>query len=145
MKSLNIGIVAYGIDPSMVMVRVPNERGRWMLVDRSVVEVDCPWCGAVAGEPCRGYSPGDNFRRRHGAEPPYPPESIRYGVSVHVRRKQDAQAKHGGGRYAVRLPPHKLRLTTADLAALQADAPEHGDPQPEAPDIDVPVTRKEQK
>ena len=42
MKSLNIGVIAYGVDPSMVFVRVPNERGRWMLVDRSVVEVDCP-------------------------------------------------------------------------------------------------------
>ena len=120
MRSINIGVVAYGVDPSMVFVRIPNERARWLLVDRSVVEVDCRWCGAVAGEPCRRYQPGERSRRRNGIpEETIPPEILRYGVAVHVRRKEDAKAKHGGGKYAVRIPPYKLRIRADELAELQ--------------------------
>ena len=30
MKSHHIGVIAYGVDPSMVFVRIPNERARWL-------------------------------------------------------------------------------------------------------------------
>lgn len=39
-------------DPGKVFVKVPNERGRWMLTERCVVEVACGMCGAGVGEPC---------------------------------------------------------------------------------------------
>jgi len=42
LRAMHIGLVAYGIDgphPSLVFVRVPTERGRWVLTDRCVVEV----------------------------------------------------------------------------------------------------------
>lgn len=120
MKSLNIGVIAYGVDPSMVFVRVPNERGRWMLVDRSVVEVDCPHCKAVAGEPCRRAWP--EWRRIE--TPPPAPEAIRYHVAVHVKRKQ-AWAEQTGHRFpGRRAAPHKLRITAAELAELQQPAPD---------------------
>ena len=123
--------------------RIPNERGRWLLVDRAVVEVDCRWCGAVAGEPCRRYQPGERSRRRNGVpEETIPPESLRYGVAVHVRRKEDAKAKHGGGKYAVRIPPYKLRIRADELAELQSDPREFWHEPEAAPDIDVPVTPK---
>lgn len=141
MKSLNIGVIAYGIDPSMVMVRVPNERGRWLLTDRCVVEVDCPLCGAVAGEPCRRWL--NTWRRANvmdKREPP-PAECLRYGVGVHVVRKEAAQQKFGGGHWASRQPPHKLRLSAHDLAELQRE-PEPL-PEPEKPyEADFEITRK---
>lgn len=50
MSGLTIGLTAYTVNPTMVFVRVPTERGRYVLTDRCVVEVDCPVCGAVTGE-----------------------------------------------------------------------------------------------
>lgn len=136
MRTLNIGLVAYGVDRSMVMVRVPNERGRWLATDRCVVEVDCAHCGAVTGEPCRKWL-GSTYYRRHGIErPTMDPSDIRYGVGVHCVRKYDAKRKHGGSRYTERLPPHKLRITASELAELQK-------PAEEWPDIQVHVTRRE--
>lgn len=134
MQSLNIGLVAYGLNPAVAFVRVPNERGRWMLVDRSVVEVDCPHCKAVAGEPCRQVK--TSWRQM---DKPHDP--IRYGVGVHVARKQ-AWAQATGHRFpAKHAAPHKPRLRPEELAALTAtldDLP----PDPEGVGIDVPVTPK---
>jgi hypothetical protein len=57
-------------DPNRVFVRVPNERGRWMLVHRCVVLVECEVCGAAIGEPCKDkivqpikYSVGHHYVR----------------------------------------------------------------------------------
>lgn len=39
-QTMQIGLIAYGIDgpnPSLVFVRVPTERGRWVLTDRKSV------------------------------------------------------------------------------------------------------------
>jgi hypothetical protein len=44
---------APGDPQGRVFVRVPDERGRWVLTDKSVVEVECPACGAMRYEPCR--------------------------------------------------------------------------------------------
>ena len=142
MKSLNIGVVAYGIDPSLVMVRVPNEKGRFLLTKRCVVEVDCPLCKAVAGEPCRRWlNTWKRGARWDDREPP-PAECIRYGVGVHVAREHAAQEKFGGGHWASRRPPHKVRLTMHDLAALQSE-PEPL-PEPEPPyEADFIITRKD--
>lgn len=64
-----ITLVAYeSRDPSKVFVHVPDERGRWVLTDRCVVEVACSHCEAAVGEPCRhitGYGVGTHHIRRH--------------------------------------------------------------------------------
>lgn len=52
-----ISLVAYETrDPRKVFVKVPNQRGRWMLVDRCVVEVPCMVCGTAIGEPCISHT-----------------------------------------------------------------------------------------
>ena len=114
MKSLNIGVIAYGVDPSMVFVRVPNERGRWMLVDRSVVEVDCPHCKAVAGEPCRRAWP--EWRK---APEETPAGGHKYHTAVHCKRKLAWQEATGHRFPARRAGPHKLRIRADELAELQ--------------------------
>lgn len=50
----SISLVAYEARDGRVFVKVPNERGRYMLVDRCVIEVDCPQCKSARGEPCKG-------------------------------------------------------------------------------------------
>ena len=126
--------MAYGLDTSKAFVRVPNERGRWMLTDRSVAEVDCPHCKAITGEPCRQVQ--TPWRRMD-----QPHDPIRYCASVHVARKQ-AWSKATGHRFPARhAAPHKPRITAAELAEL--DRPlEDLPPDPEPMDIDVPVTRR---
>lgn len=95
-KSFQIGMMAYGATPELVFVRVPNERGRWILTHWSVAEVDCRICKAVAGEPCHNQ----RFDRR-------------YGVGTHaVRRTDAAWMLRKEGR---KVPPHKLRMSPADL------------------------------
>jgi hypothetical protein len=57
--------------PALVFVRVPNERGRYMLTDRCVVEAPCPSCQSIKGEPCKSgtlYTVGVHWNRRMGAE-----------------------------------------------------------------------------
>lgn len=101
-----IGLIAYGITNSHVMVRVPNERGRWLLTHRAVAEVACRCCGATAGEPCHNMRSGS---------------ARRYWTETHVVRRDDAAAAKRKG-----VPPakHKIRVTAADLEAASADAPE---------------------
>ena len=44
-----------------IFVAVPDERGRYLRTDRSVVACGCPQCGALVGEPCKskqGYGGG---------------------------------------------------------------------------------------
>lgn len=136
MKSLNIGLVAYGLDTSKAFVRVPNERGRWMLTDRCVAEVDCPHCKAVAGEPCRQIQ--TSWRRMD-----QPHDPIRYCASVHIARKR-AWSQATGHRFPARhAAPHKPRVPAAELAELERPL-EDLPPDPEPLDIDVPVTRREE-
>lgn len=106
-SSLNIGLVAHNIDPGKVFARVPNERGRWMMVGRCVVEVDCPWCGAVTGEPCRAV-------RRRGV----PHDPIRYHVATHTERRMAWQHENGRRRPERHVQPHKMHITAAEVAEL---------------------------
>lgn len=104
---LAIGLVAYGVTPQHVMVRVPNERGRWVLTDRSVAEVPCSQCGSVKGEPCAN--------RRGGG--------VRYWAGTHWTRRQDAGTARGRGRPNAAFPRHKLRVTAEELAEAQQEPP----------------------
>ena len=50
-----------------VFVAIPNERGRYLRTDRSVVLVSCPHCHSQIGEPCKGshgYNGGTHYARR---------------------------------------------------------------------------------
>lgn len=136
--SLNIGLVAYHAVGNLAFVRVPSERGRYMLTDLCVIAVPCPNCGAVIGEPCRSGS-------WHNGEPSprwlSRPSVNGHGTSVHVARKQAADAKYGRGWKRTVLAHYKLHLGAGDIAAAMEDAPPMADPEPGI-DIDFPVTRK---
>lgn len=91
-----IGLVAYcALPPNLVFVRVPNERGRWLITDRCVVDVACPVCGSKVGEPCHNRK---TVRR--------------YGTGTHADRR--AQATYRWRR--AEMPPHKPRLSTSDIS-----------------------------
>jgi len=140
-NTLSIGLISYAVDTSKVFVRVPNERGRWMLVDRCVVEVDCPHCKAVTGEPCRRKWP-------EWSKNSDPGDASRYHICVHVDRRRAWQELTGYRTPSARIGPHKLRLRADEIAQLQSNAPNDFDPQPPeppTPEIDVVVTRKEPK
>jgi len=47
-----VDLVAYSLVPGKVFVKVPNERGRYMLTHECVVHGPCKHCGAIVGEPC---------------------------------------------------------------------------------------------
>lgn len=118
--TLNIGLVAYGIDRTMVMVRVPNERGRWVMTRRCVVEVDCPACKAVTGEPC--FS---DLRRWMPGQIPNPVPQRRYTAGVHIDRQlayQNQERKRFPEREA---EPHKLHIAAEDMAALEKEPITH--------------------
>lgn len=95
-----IGLVAYcALPPNHVFVRVPNEPGRWVMVHRCVVDVECSHCKAVAGEPCK--------RGKH------------YGVGTHIARR----AAHSSFRWHHKhegMPQHKPRIRQADIEAAEA-------------------------
>jgi len=64
-----ISLVAYESKiPGKVFVGVPNERGRYVLTDRCVIEVECGACCAAVGEPCHNkhgvYWSGTHCDRR---------------------------------------------------------------------------------
>lgn len=67
----SIALVAWEDRPGyFVFVRVPDDRGRYVRTDRSVVLVPCPLCDAVKGEPCKGkqgYGGATHHRRRVAA------------------------------------------------------------------------------
>lgn len=109
-NSLSIGLVAYSATPAMVFVRVPNERGRWMLTDRCVVEVPCDHCKATVGEPCRRLYD-------HG---------MKYHVGTHWMRRRDARIKNGGN-FVAGQPYPKLRLRPEDLAAPYVEPGDNND------------------
>lgn len=93
-----IGLVAYcALPPLSVFVRIPNEPGRWILTHRCVVEVPCPVCHAVEGEPCHDRK-----------------QTRRYGTGTHADRRVTYTTKY---RYHQPRDPHKPRLNPRDLEA----------------------------
>ncbi|MES2488509.1 MAG: hypothetical protein V4607_01870 [Pseudomonadota bacterium] len=105
-QSLHIGLTAYEAMPGLVFVRVPNEKGRWILTDRCVAEVDCPHCKAVVGEPCkRDFSYG-----------------IRYHSGTHCYRRDAARQLRGFG-YSKKSEKPKLRIRVEDMEAAMAIEP----------------------
>lgn len=103
-RVLSIGLIAYGMDghdPSKVFVRVPTERGRWVLTDRCVVEVACRCCESGIGEPCR------QGRKRVG-----------HGAGTHAIRREDWQRAR---RSSAKTPVPKLRITAEDLHPLDPE------------------------
>lgn len=136
--TLNIGLVAYQLDDAMVFVRVPNERGRWVLTERCVVEVDCPHCASVSGEPCQ--SAGAYWRRlMRGTEDGTKLRTGRYTSGIHAARRRDyfllRQVKNSHA------PKPKIRLSAADLEDMRTEPVELA--PVEGADIDVVVTMKE--
>lgn len=109
MKELRIGLVAYGVTPELVMVKVPNERGRWMLTHWCVVMIACRLCGAVVGEPCHNGKGG---------------ALLRYSVGTHAWRRTDAAEKFGWAGHR-RQQPHKLRLNEEDISLPHTDPEVH--------------------
>ena len=101
-RTLSISMNAYECLPGLVFVRVPNERGRWLLTHRCVAEVDCPLCKAIAGEPCR--------RKFGGGQ-------LRYHVDTHAVRRDAAVLIRNHNE-----PKPKLRLGADDLHAATSIA-----------------------
>lgn len=69
MTTPSIKLVAFASrDPNRVFVAVPNERARYVLTERCVVEVACPCCKSAVGEPCHNgnglYWAGTHADRR---------------------------------------------------------------------------------
>jgi len=115
-RSLTIGVFAYSVLPNLVFVRVPNERGRWMLTDRCVVEVPCTHCKAMVGEPCRRFYN----------------ERPRYSIGTHFRRRADGRDKNGGN-YVSSKPYPKLRLRPDEIEAPTIEPGEDNDHDPTDP------------
>lgn len=94
-RTPQISLVAYSLIPNhRVFVRVPNERGRWALVDICVVMVECPVCKSAIGEMCKS--------RHH-----------RYWVDTHGDRRTAYQRqKHILNPDGIR---PKVKVTEADL------------------------------
>ncbi len=61
-------------NPAWIFVQVPDERGRYLRTDKSVVMRACEVCKAIQGEPCKsshgdGYSGTTHYFRRKGWMP----------------------------------------------------------------------------
>lgn len=138
--TLNIGLVAYHAVGNLAFVKVPSERGRYMLTDLCVIAVPCPMCGAMTGEPCRrgSWYNGQPYLTRMGADA----RNGGHGCGVHVARKSAADAKYGRGWKRTVLAQYRLRVAAGDIAAAMADAPPLVALE-EGPDVDFPVTPKE--
>lgn len=100
-----IGLVAYcALPPNFVFVRVPNEKGRWIMTHRCVVEVACTFCKAVTGEPC--FTRNESVAER------------RYHVGTHTWRRSEWMQKR---RMSDRAPTaHKPKIPLGDLEAAEA-------------------------
>lgn len=61
-----ISLIAYADrDPAFIFVAVPNERGRYLRTSHAVIEVPCPQCGALVGEPCHNSKEDSRLRKYH--------------------------------------------------------------------------------
>lgn len=133
MPTLNIGLMAYHAVGNLVFVRVPSERGRYLLTDMCVIAVACPQCGAVIGEPCRAGKHAWGSK-----DTTLPPNA--HGCGVHVARKIEADKRLGRGWK--RKVEHRLHLSAVDVAAAMAPAWDvEGEDAPF--EVDVAVTRRE--
>lgn len=47
-----VELKAYNLIPGKIFVKVPDQRGRWMITNESVALLPCSVCGAIEGEPC---------------------------------------------------------------------------------------------
>ena len=134
--SLNIGLTAHLVVGNLCFVKVPSERGRYILTDLCVTVVPCPVCEALVGEPCRKYYGLRYWDRIMPNEKP-----MAHGVGVHVDRKRAAERKFGR-RYAAQVASHyRVHLAAGDVAAAMHPFPDPESP-PDGVDIDVPVTPK---
>ncbi|KAF1008936.1 MAG: hypothetical protein GAK28_00568 [Luteibacter sp.] len=134
--SLNIGLTAYHAVGNLAFVKVPSERGRYMLTDLCVIAVACAECGAVIGEPCRAYHGLTYWEKRFPDKKP-----SGHTVTVHYKRKHAADEKLGRGWKKTVLAHYRLRLAAGDIEAAMAHLPD-SEPEPAPIDIDVPVTRR---
>lgn len=48
-----------------VFVRIPEQRGRWLLTEPCVISARCPRCLAAIGEPCRNANFTGHTSRVH--------------------------------------------------------------------------------
>jgi hypothetical protein len=103
-QSLKIGTMAYECLPGLVFVQVPNERARWILTDQCVVEVNCPACGSLAGEPCNNDHWGRGVAK------------LKYASSTHCDRRDAFRRKKGWGHK----DKPKLKVSLAALQEAQA-------------------------
>lgn len=97
-----------------IFVAVPDERGRYLRTDRSVVICGCPMCHSIKGEPCRGrdgYGGTTHTARRVAAAsvkgrqddliepvdlhepglPPQPAAQPAFDIEVRVHRRMPLQ------------------------------------------------------
>ena len=134
--TLNIGLTAHLVVGNLCFVKVPSERGRYILTDLCVTVVPCPVCEALVGEPCRKYY---GLRYWDRIMPNEKPRA--HGCGVHTDRKHAAERKFGR-RYAAKIVGHyRVHLAAGDGAAALQPLPAT-DPLPEGEDIDVVVTRR---
>lgn len=114
MPTPSISLVAYHCTPEKVFVRVPNERGRFVLTDRCVVEVECTHCGAAIGEPC--------FRESGGRGCPASWRGTRrYLAGTHWTRRTSYQRRDGQGHATRYADGAKPRVRAEDLAITDGD------------------------
>jgi len=105
-QQLNISLVAYDVTGKLVMVKVPNERARWVLTDRCVIEVPCSHCKAIVGEPCA------TIRHTHTL----------YTSGVHYVRRKDGKTAYGRGhRWTAPIRGEKFHITAEDFAESQKE------------------------
>lgn len=87
-----IKLVAYeDRQGNFVFVGVPDERGRYLRTDKSVVLVSCSVCKSAAGEPCKfsqGYTAGTHAARRSEAN-----RRFGYGFRPADAEAYDAEAE----------------------------------------------------
>lgn len=100
-----IGLVAYcALPPNLVFVRIPNEKGRWIMTHRCVVEVPCSYCKAQTGEPC--FTKNESVASR------------KYHVGTHTWRRQaftDLKRRRDEA-----LPVHRPKIPLGDIRAAEA-------------------------
>jgi hypothetical protein len=86
-------------DPAFIFVAVPNERGRYVRTDKSVIKVSCSLCNAMVGEPCRAA---------------YFSKDIHYAGATHYVRRKKARG--------IRVPEYdELHRPDFEKSAEQVD------------------------
>src|SRR5262245_24224513 len=104
--SSRISLVAWADrEPRFCFVLVPNERGRYVRTDMSVIRAECPRCRALVGEPC--------FRRTHGG-------TRVYRAGTHYVRREAADLRQGSRQHLREVKP-RMRLCACGGADLKAE------------------------